>query len=185
MDTTRVDGLAMAALQTIIADIENRNRAHRLLSGRIDNFQKKDWTAWYNAPPFGYKWDDEEDDDSDATSDDEEEDEDEEGDSKKWIRVDEEKVDIVKDVFRVFVHEAGTKKPYKVLDDRINPRLDEPLTRSQMKRILKIVCTLANRRCAASQLAMRVRLGGWRAKISRSWRKTGQTGAVWWSPEAL
>ena len=122
MDTTRIDGLAMAALQSIISDIENRNRSTRLLSGQIDAFRQKDWKAWFNNPPFGY----------DRKGDWSAEDPDE-----RWIQINPTQEKVVKETFDYFLHSVNLHEPYAKVDRHLQDEFDLDLPRWQIKRILQ------------------------------------------------
>ncbi|WP_380680616.1 recombinase family protein [Salinigranum sp. GCM10025319] len=122
MDTTRIDGLAMAALQSIISDIENRNRSTRLLSGQMDAFRQKDWKAWFNKPPFGY----------DRKGDWSAEDPDE-----RWIQIDPTQEKVVEEIFDYFLHSVNLAEPYAKVDNHLQDEFDLDLPRWQIKRILQ------------------------------------------------
>jgi hypothetical protein len=122
MDTTRIDGLAMAALQSIISDIENRNRSTRLLSGQMDAFRQKDWKAWFNIPPFGY----------DRKGDWSAEDPDE-----RWIQIDTTQEKVVREIFDYFLHSVNLDAPYAKVDRHIQHKFDLDLPRWKIKQILQ------------------------------------------------
>lgn len=143
MDTTRVDGLALAALETIISDIENRNRASRILQGKMDKFVAGNWTSWYEDAPFGYKLENEDDETGDGEGDDEgqnendETDDGDEDDGKTWIVVDESETEIAKAIFEFFVYEASIDRPYKELRVYLESEFGISPSNTQLKNILQ------------------------------------------------
>ena len=122
MDTTRINGLAMAALQTIISDIENRNRAHRLLSGKINAFKNRNWPSWFHQPPYGY------DEDGNWSDDDAPE---------KWIKINSREKVVVQDLYEYFVETAGIRSGYADTKRYIEGKYSESLDRHKLKRILQ------------------------------------------------
>ncbi|WP_433628354.1 recombinase family protein [Halomicrococcus sp. NG-SE-24] len=121
MDTSQISGLSMVALQTIVGDIENRNRAHRLLSGKINAFKNRNWPSWFRYPPYGYtedgNWDDENAD-------------------EKWIKIDEDEKEVSEDLAKFFDREAKIVNGFAATIEYIERNHGVTLSRSQVKRIL-------------------------------------------------
>lgn len=96
-----MEGLTNTALKTIMADINNQKRGKTVLENKIKSFKNKNWSAFYDKSPIGYK-----DKDND------------------WIKTDPHEKEIIKEIFRYFVKKAESKRAYKDTQEFIENNYD-------------------------------------------------------------
>lgn len=93
--------------------IRNDEQIEESESAMVGLFEDRNYTGFYNDSKFGYQWKEEE---------------------KSWIKPDDKKIDVVEEVFDLFI-EYGTKKPYEKILNRLNGIPDD-FDRRKLKNLL-------------------------------------------------
>jgi DNA invertase Pin-like site-specific DNA recombinase len=113
LDIDDMKDLMNTMLKSLTAEISNINKGRSSLGSTIRNFKEKDWNSVYKGyEPLGYVL------------------------KNGWLKIDEEKRDIVRDIFETFA-EADKHRPYRETIEIIEGKYDVKLDRHALKKDLR------------------------------------------------